>query len=354
MLALCAWLGAATACTEDEPQGLRGEYVTYYHDASLRLCGGTLAHLDDFVGWTAATLGLEVKDTIHYHWLDEEAFLNSPCPEFVMGCFDAGRIYSKKPALPHELVHAVTAQNGMNHVRFFTEGIAVALDPLDGGGTGPRYRTIPPSGEPLGDPRADMVADPNLEIDYELAGAFVSYLLLRHGPEKFVAMTRRFGPDMDYQGIAAAFTDAYGLSLDDEVEGFVANSPCDETWMAVQLHSCTGEEIPWSGFPWKWYVSMDCADPEVVGGSGLQWDYRSYRFATLEIPESGPYDVSVQSSGKDTEVTFGRCFGCGWQPRDVVMEYSDRRIVEFAAGKHFVRITGDPNEAPEVFVSILP
>jgi hypothetical protein len=344
---------AAAACMEEEPQGLRGEYVTYHLDESLRLCGGTLSHLDEFVGWTAASLGLEIKDTIHYHWLDSEDFLRTPCLDSGAGCFHAGRVYSKKPALPHELVHAVTEQNGMNHARFFVEGIAVALDPLDGGATGPRYRSIPAPGEPLDDPRAAMTADSTDEVDYELAGAFVSYLLLRHGPEKFVAMARQFGPDMDYQAIAAVFADAYGLELDDEVDGFVANGPCDEAWTGVQLHACTGEEVPWGDVSWQWEVSMDCEDPGVVGGSGLQWDYRSYRFATLEIPASGEYEIFTASSSEETKVTLGRCFGCPWQPRDVVLEYSDRRFVELSAGKHFVRITGDPNEGADVFVALL-
>lgn len=327
--------------------------MTYYFAEPLQLCEGTLAYMDDFASWTSMSLGLEIKSMVPYHWLDSAEFLESPCLEEAAGCLHAGTIYAQKPAHPHELVHALSEQNGMNRLPFFTEGIAVALDPLNGGGSGPRYQSLPDPGAELPDPRPYMTAASSPEIDYDLAGAFVSFLLLRYGPANFVTMSRQIAPDSDLSSIAQVFSDVYGVSLDGEVELFVANVSCEPSWADLQFFDCQSDVVPWGDFRWSWDATMDCSDQGVVGGSGLEHDFRSFRSVTFEVPSSGLYEIFTDSSTENTEVTIGRCFGCSWQSRDFVLDGRERRTVELSAGKYFVRITDTPASAAEVNVSLI-
>lgn len=328
------------------------EYVQYDASPSLTVCGGTRQHLEEFVPFLAEELGLSVAgDTFKYAWLDEEEYVRSGCPEATAGCQKEGLVMSRRPALIHELIHAVTDANEMNRLPFFTEGIAVAYDPFNGAAAGPRFRFHPPEGEETRDPRDLMVGALDAGA-YDTAGGFVTFLLLRHGPEKFVAMTRLLAAESDLDEVRAGFARAYGVDLDDEASLFMSNGPCDDIEFDVRTYDCAMVEVPWQGPEWSWSASMDCDDERVVGGIDPGMSSNFVQSAVLEVPTTGRYAVTTVGSG-DTQVTIGRCFGCPWAPRDHVVAGGGSLAAELSAGRHFVRLTSSSAVTPAVQVTLV-
>lgn len=345
---LCGCMLACSAELQETP----GEFVNYLHEDSLQPCAGTANYIDNFAIWTATSLGIELTREIEYFWLSSEEYSKTDCPDGSVGCQISGHIYSRNPDLLHEVVHAITAQAGMNTLPFFTEGIAVAFDPWPGGSAGPRYKFTPPLGQPQGDPRIYMTM-PAAEVYYDLAGAFVSFLILRHGAEKLVSFMRRPKGSVDYATISSLFYEHYGVSLDDEAEAFIANTPCDESWTSSLPYDCTSTVVPWDDLAWSWGTTLSCTEPDIVGGIGPELSL-SHLSVTLDIPNGGLYEVRTSSSEKDTRITLGKCFGCPWYPSDLVLEGNEVQLVELSAGTHFLRATANSRTSPHVTVSLLP
>jgi hypothetical protein len=308
--------------------------------------------MENFVPFLTGELGLDIEETVHYSWLDEETYPDSTCPEGSGGCQIEEHAYARKPALLHELIHAVTYVNGMNQLSFFTEGLAVAYDPFYGAAPGPRYRFYPAEGEETRDPRDFMTGELD-DQGYNIAGSFVTFLLMRHGPEKFVSLTRRLDFESSLQEVGARFLEVYGVNMDDEVEMYRMNGPCEEAAFEVRPYDCAMPLVPWGESAWSWSASMVCDDDSVAGGVDPDRDHNGLRSVALVVPRAGRYVVKLEADG-DAHVTLGRCFGCPWAPADSVLQTSEALEVELSTGSHFVRVTALSDEEPAVRVTLVP
>lgn len=190
-LAHLSWPVLCAACNSDDGN-TTGRFIDYHVEDGLQACGQTPAFLNDFVPLLADELGLEIESRVDYHWVNPDG-LAAACPAGAVGCYLDGQVYARNPALLHEVVHAVTDQSAMNNLPFFTEGLAVAYDPWSGEGAGPRFVLMSKPGEPEADPRGFMMLSA-YDFSYHRAGSFVTFLLLRHGPERFVDLSRRLNP----------------------------------------------------------------------------------------------------------------------------------------------------------------
>lgn len=344
-------VGIFISCSPDP--GGTGEVVDYHVGDGLEACADTPRFIDDFARGLADQLGLELTGKVDYYWMGGAEFAKAPCTSGAAGCQIGDRIYARNPDLLHEVVHAVTEQGGMNSLPFFTEGVAVAYDPWPGGAAGPRFMFKPSPGEMEADPRKSMIS-PAGEIAYQQAGSFVSCLLLRHGHEKFVALTRELTADVDYLEISRTFEDVYDVELDSEVEVFIANDYCDEEHADLLIYDCLAPEVDWEGAGWSWQTAMECAADGVAGGVGdPEMVSITQRSVALEVPASGQYELAVRSSGVGAvTTTIGRCFGCPWYPRDILTKGSDTSTVDLAAGRYFVRVTAVSPEMPQVEISL--
>ena len=318
------------------------EYVEYKSSPSLQVCGGTRSYLENFVPFFADELGLTVEpDIFRYSWLDEEQYLTSGCPTNSAGCQVNEQVYSRKPALIHEMVHAVTYVNEMNNLSFFTEGIAVAYDQFNGSAPGPRYRFYPPTGETTPDPRDYMVG----MLDawgYDVAGSFVTFLLLRHGPAKFVSVTRALDFASSLQEIRTVFLQEYGVNLDEEVELYMRNDPCSDSGFSVRAYDCAMPQLPREGPVWSWSTSISCDDDAAVGGIEQGRASNRVKSVALDIPSTGLYAIKLEGDVA-AQVTIGRCFGCPWAPKDTVVQAGEALAAELSVGPHFIRLTS-PSE----------
>lgn len=338
--------GGGVACVSD------ADSFAYDASASLRVCSGTRSHVATFIPFFAGELALETEGTLRYSWLDEHDYPSSTCPDSTAGCQIGEHVYSRRPALLHELIHAVTFANGMNQLSFFTEGVAVAYDPFNGASPGPRYRFAPPENERWLDPR-DYMAGMLPSEGYDTAGAFVTFLLMRHGPDRFVRMARDLAYDSNVQDVRRQFSLHYDVDLDEEVELFMANGPCEKPGFEVRAYDCDMDLVPWDGSVLSWAASMSCDDNGVAGGIDPGLVANSVRSVTVEVPRAGLHEIKLEADGV-AQLTIGRCFGCPWAPQDSVVQAGEALVEDLAAGSHFLRLTAPSDQQHSARVTLVP
>jgi len=350
--ALAVALAAPIAGCGAELDVWTGTHLNYLSSRSLGACQGTHRYVDDFVPFLAGELGLEKPAGLEYQWLDEADFAGTPCRESISGCTRKDTAYARSPSLLHEIVHTVTWAAGMNNHLFFTEGLAVAYDPWLGEGVGPRYTIAVGPGEPLPDPRLTLDAGTD-ELDYTLAGSFVTFLLTRHGPEKFVSFSQRLRGDSSLTSIQASFRAIYGLDFDTEVELFRFGTSCDDTLFSVRVYDCMAPEVAWENDMWSFAAGMDCGADAVVGGLGAGSATPRIGSVTLNVPATGQYALSAE--GDDgVVVQVGPCFGCPWIPGEVAVPAGREVTAKLAAGPHYVRIRAQAEDSDDVRAVLRP
>lgn len=329
----------------------QGTYVTYYESPSLQTCVGTYDYVDDFVPFIASELGLDAPQGLKYLWLDADDFSRSGCQPHVGGCAPGERAIGQAPGLLHELVHVVTGHHSMNRWPFFAEGLAVAYDPWDGDGLGPRY-VFPAPGNLLLDPRP-MMELPASDILYGTAGSFVSFLLSRHGPAPLVELLQRLDEPRTLEHLRQIFSDVYSQDLDAEVELFMNGTDCPDDPFPTLIYDCTMPEVVWeSATRWRHSQLMDCAAGDLMGGIGPDRAWPSIRAVTLDVPTSGSYQLSASSDG-EVSVQIGACFGCPWEPRYIWLEPGDQMTVDLDAGPYYVRMRAMSDEVPQIDLEVI-
>ena len=337
---------ACPACLP-ELDSAQGERVLYEHSESAQPCAGNVAYLDRVVISLEQQLGVTAPRHLRYSWLIDDTAL--PPGVFRPGTVDwavGGHAISHAPALVHEVVHLVAARTT---APFFREGLAVTFDLLQPNGTGPRYR------EKMDfDPRRTMAALNYTDVEYIEAGFFVSFLLTRHGPEKFRSFYTRIPPPYSMALIRSAFRSAYTLDLDDEVELFMSGPPpCEVGYFPVQLSDCSAPLQAWQDGAWRLSEVLDCESPEVVGGTWGERSAASFHQHTLEVEAPGMY-VLETSGDEDVWIRFGRCFGCVWEDSDYWFRQGEKHLIDLSVGKYFLRVSGDSDRSPRINVVLKP
>lgn len=342
--------GVALAACLPEYGQIQGERVLYEYSEGLHPCAGTARYVDGLVPFLERQLAVQAPALLRFSWIvarDQWEPLGVPAGAQMAA---GSHAWAGDPVNVHELTHAIT---GSMPARFFTEGVATAVDSL-GEGLAPRYPVLDAQlAEPVWDPRATMTATHSSDVNYATAAAFVAYLLVRHGPARFHAFYRGLGGPMTMSWLRKQFRRAYGLDLDEEIAGFRRGiPPCDADIYPLSLPECSGPQVAWdSERRWAHEVSMACDDPGVVGGIGPDWAWPSFHAVTLEVPTRGYYTLGLDN----VEVTarFGPCFGCPWRADEVLLarEMSERTLL-LEPGTHYLRINSRSDESPLVTVRL--
>lgn len=346
-------LAAISACRPglpdlDDLNAWSGTHVTYHASPSLQPCGGTPGYVDAFAPFVAGELGISAPTGLRYLWLTPEDLAETECD---YACQFSKYAIAPAPMILHEVVHAVTRSAGMNRWPFFSEGIAVAYDFWSGDGMGHRYLLPVEAGDPLPDPRPMMIESSD-GVHYGIAGAFVAFLLARHGPERFVNFTRQLRSPRNLDRLRARFRDTYARELDDEVELFMHGASCDDHAFPVLPYDCTMPDVPWkTPDVWSFTSVMDCADEHVVGGVSPDETWHSIRSVTLDLPVSGRYLLSAVGD-IDVQVQLGACFGCPWEERWALIKTGEAIEIPLDAGPYYLRIRALSNETPQVDVHL--
>ncbi|MCY0985681.1 hypothetical protein OV203_00965 [Nannocystis sp. ILAH1] len=336
---LLSLLALLAACDRLPEPSLEGQHVRIAASPGLGPCAGNLAHMDLFVARMAAETGVPAPtgdDRFTYYWLTAEDFVDlSPCPREVSACTVFDTIYSREAVLDHELVHLF----GFDTSSFFAEGFAVAYEGLGGGVYDMRPTMITSR-----DIWSSLLAVLWFGLSYDDAGAFVAYLLDRHGPAKFQAALPHFPLLASRSGIDRVFRNYFGVSLADSVAEFIAERErCPHLAYDRKLMECDAPRIAWDGRHHAEYRRIAADEPDALGPFGRD---SLLILRSIDVPEDGTYELEIVTdprvgesdlSGFHTLSVVG-CGRCDDEP--AVHETTDMARVELRAGRHALRLHG--------------
>lgn len=325
------------ACDRLPEPHLEGQHIRLGASPGHEPCAGNLAHMDRFISLLAAELGVTPPtgdDRFTFYWLDQDDFLDlAPCPREVTACAVFGTVYSRAAMLDHELVHLLD----YGTATFFGEGFAVAYEGLGAdvmGGLPPRVGRR--------DIWGSLLSVLWFGVDYDDAGAFVAYLLDRHGLAKFQAALPRFPMLASRAGIDRVFREQFGVSLEDSVADFMdGREACPHIAYDRKLMECDVPRIAWDGRHHAEYRRLAADEPDAVGPFGAS-DLMVLR--GIDIPEDGTYDLDIIADLRaDSRPPYTRptltlvgCGGCDDEP--VFHAITGRQRVELRAGRHALRL----------------
>lgn len=307
-----------------------GVHVEVAADPGLRLCGGTVAHMDAFMAAVAGEFGFAAPtgdDRVTYYWLDtEDYYARSDCPVPSQGCARGTTAYSYVAPLNHELVHTLADRYG-RAPPFFGEGLATAYQGLglaDAWDAGP------------GAVGRTLEARASSEVDYRVAGAFVRHLVERHGVRDVLRVIDDLPRRVDAARVDRSFREILGASLADSVAGFeAARAACpDRSWTALLLE-CAAPEVAWDGVWLAEHRTLACDQEDVVGP---YFGDMAIVFETVEVDEGGWFDVAAIAEGGAARVLLTPCGGCARGTATVADGAPSR--VRLERGRYSVRLVG--------------
>ena len=358
------WAGHVRACfmamvivlgvgCQPELERVQGEHIVYEYSDELRPCAGNVEFIDGLVPFLEGNLAVTAPRTLSYAWLTDEdvprGVKRDAGDMHLAGMANGREAWGEDPVLVHEVAHMVMGEG--ESAPFFEEGVATAMDLLSPSGGGPRYLA-----EITFDPRETMTAAGSADVDYAAGGLFVSFLLVRHGPERLRDFYRALTSPFTLERIGGEFQRVYGVSFDAEIETFMEGPPpCEPDHFVMQLSECTGATVPWEDErTWRLAETMSCDTPGVVGGLGgvaPNDAWPSFHAVTLDVPNDAVYMLEIKTTGKET-VRFGRCFGCPWETDDTILFNNTKLPLRLEAGKYYVRVNGSSDEANDIDVSL--
>ncbi len=357
-LARAGWALALVggACLPELEQ-IQGEYVLYEHSSQLHPCAGNVDYLDQVIPFMADQLHFTPPSPLRFSWVTYEDLPVKGRHSYQLGLALGQHAWAVTKDLSiHELSHIVAARY---LAPFFQEGIAVMFDDRE-----PRYIYPGQEARFLKDPRDFLTAITSRDVDYATAALFVTFLLVRHGPDKFNEFVANSPWPYTLARFRAAFRRAYGLELDDEVAVFLQGIPtdCPPDSYNLQPITCSAPTIPWNEPPsagwgphhWTYENTLECDAPGVVGGEdGREMAPQPrYRVVTLELSAT---DLHYIIASGDPGMTFSMvpCFGCPWDEfRGVGLESGEMRLEYLQAGKYALKVYGATPEFTDFAVRV--
>lgn len=336
--------------TEAEVFDYEGEHVVVITDSEIKLCGGTMAHMDGFVKRISERLGVALpvgSDRIRFTWATSTEQLKEHCSaeDEILGCAKGNQNFSLHAPLNHELAHSVSFGVGAPP-SFFLEGLAVAHEGYQGRVL-PSYSYYNGSDVEI----LDLIMSSGAMIreyadGYEKAGRFAAYLIERHGMEKYLQFYANLPKAAGIGEIEQAFLDWLGMSLEESIAGFV--SPWTDDHFDAQLSECDAPEIPWDGVLLKMKTEVLCLLDNAIGpydGGVVEVQH------TIDIPVDGAYELRIV--GDDQEATIFPDFDftpfigvsiipCGvgtWGYMETRVNGTPR-LAGLSAGRHSLRLFG--------------
>jgi hypothetical protein len=291
-LLLLSLVTCATGCQSDD-DGLpsvqrQGRFLSYAADDDIVVCDGTVPLTEAWMEAVALFLGMDPDQILPttYYFVDS-SLVEEMCPSDAGGCTNREDghidIFSTRPILDHELVHAIQFSAWPRSQTLLEEGLASAFDQ----DTPPLYYSFTPD-------EIDSAIEAESALEersvYSVGHYLVYWMLTRYGPEAFEQFWYATSRPTTAADFRATFQDSFGESLDEMLADIdLYGGPI----CAIPI--CAGEPRAWEQGTWTSESPRSCADGAVVGFTG-ESDSRLARNDLVEITEAGTYDISASES----------------------------------------------------------
>ena len=241
---MAAWSLLGCACAPDDAQRYDLGGLTVIEDFDEPICAGTFPYFERRLRWLGQETDLPRDPRgLTYRWYLDQTQVEEACSFSLGGCTKGRTIFGNLIAFSHELVHAHLARLGSPRV-WLEEGMATMLEDERSG--------APHS---LFTPSVMMRIDDALELDYDAASAFTTYLRDRYGMPSL----------LDYYEASADTDAAMSLAIFEEVLG--------DTFADVEADYLDGGLPDTSG-------SLECDGPDVAWGSE-RWEHMTRYFGVF-------------------------------------------------------------------------
>ncbi len=345
---LSSLVACATGCQHDDddlpPVQVQGRFLSYAADDDIAVCDGTVPLTEAWMEAVARYLGMNPDQILPttYYFIDSP-LLEEACSFGAGGCThrEDGQIdiFSTRPLLDHELVHAIHLSAWPRRQPLLEEGLASAFVQ----DTPPQYGySFTPDAIDVAIEAESASVDDNV---YFIGQYLVYFMLTRYGPEAFEQFWYATSRPTTAADFRATFQDSFGESLDEMLADVGTYS---EPFCAIPI--CVGEPLAWEQGMWRTESPGSCTDGAVVGFTG---ESRSdlTRNELVEITEAGSYDISVSES---TAVRQGAILMSCQNGCDQWVIYDGESYpIDLAPGLYRVTTVSDLDE-PGVSVEIRP
>lgn len=332
-------------CSLPEPRWV-GAHVELAADPGLVPCGDVVGHMDAYIEQVAAELQVAAPtgdDRIGFYWLGWEGFAERTICINDSACSLQGDVFAVGVPVDHELVHALVRERGLP-TPLLLEGLAVAYEvalPSD-----------PRDAQPIKDVLAEVStmeafgARENAWLParyYPLAGAFVAFLIERHGVEKVM---RLYAASRLLDGIgriSRLFERELGEPLVVAAAAFEASvGDCPLRAFRLKRFECAAPELAWDGVHLRAFETIGCEQGAVGPFGGAD----AVVFRTVDVPEDGVFEVAVVgdaeagAAGRWNRAIVARCGGCEGYSEVTVAEQDGAVRTRMTAGRHSVVLLG--------------
>lgn len=330
---------AALSACEGPLEVFEGEHVVVRAEPGFDLCGGTMAHMDEFVARMAAEMQQAPptgEERIEFRWYPGEHGASLPCSNSEFGCARGDEVFSVLMPHNHELVHALASVHARRVLPFFAEGLAEAYQGLYWQADGLPSSTLGQSQRVW-----DTLGDDPAALDLTSVG-FVRLLVQQHGMAKFLAAYSRLSRRSSATEVDEVLQAVLGVSLDESIAALEAlPADCTAPQLEAKLLECSAPTLEWDDSRLAVFRALDCSQDDAVGpydGDHLQVLH------TLEVREPGSFALRAIAERPDSAVSFNAvvltpCAGCGGGLP--IRVYAGERLrADLTAGRYSLRWMG--------------
>jgi hypothetical protein len=297
-------IGGLVACHERTvPETtIESPPIRFLYDASSpRPCEGTVPFLSQTTIAMSNYLGVRIPNRIDYHYRSS-GNLAGHCPSSAPACtFEQDgtpTVWSRYANMPHELVHAIVLP--VQPVRFFAEGLAVALGGNDGNLDSPPNQFTP---EQLLDNDGTALGE---TLFFATAGDFSSYSLDRWGPSPYAQLNPRIPNGTSTVDVETTFSSDYGETLASALSDRHGSGK-EYAGSRLGFPECNIAPTPWLGGVWNATGTLDCSSNGVSINDDLSPMNATY--GAVDVQSDGMYSIALRGDNNALNQFFSwqRC-----------------------------------------------
>lgn len=347
---------ALAGCNDAPAVAYQTEHFEIAPDFEHPICAGTLAHFETHLEFVESSLARSVPfgERIRFYWITED--LDSWCSSRASGCYYPGTrvIIGSGSSVSHEIVHAVL--NAEAQTNYFLEEAIAELYSGVGAYHRDDFEDRPEPGELLWLSPSDYYFG---ELDYAVAGHFMSYIEARFGTSSTRALASVVVTAAGPPELEQAFERFTGVSFEELEQDY--KSSASSYYRGLHEHDIAQILDP------RWLdVSLRCDAEHTFGPlpDAQPGMYRSLRLvldepSTVDVELIAPERVSVQfvdirrERSAGVVVDFFHPKLSGRREHEVVYG-GEQRSLQLRAGTHLVVISQAGYEYSDAFLRAVP